>query len=285
MRNLQSGVLFLLVLVTLMPAGAQEKSLLWKVTGNNLSEPSYVYGTMHILCAEDFEFPEKLQSAIDETEVLVLELDPTDPKLLAEMQQLMVNPGMQNIYADLAEEDYALINGVLQNAYGAGLEQMGVLKPMVISTMIMMAVLFPCENKVTIDGELAQKAKEAEKEIVSLETAAFQMSLFDEVPKDVQIKDLLTTLGDDGKAEFEALKRAYLAEDMVAMHALMNDNDMMKEYGHILLGKRNQVWMEVLPDLFQKQASLVAVGAGHLPGEDGLLELLRDAGYTVEPVL
>lgn len=284
MRNLKSGLLLLLALISLLPAGAQGKSLLWKVSGNDLAEPSFVFGTMHILCAEDFDFPEKLQSALNETEVLVLELDPTDPNLAAEMQQLALNPDMQNIYKDIAEADYAMLNEVLLSAYGAGLEQMGILKPMVISTMITMAVLFPCDAKVTIDGVLAQKAKEVEMEIHSLETAAFQMALFDQVPMEVQIEDMLNTLSDEGKAEFEILKRAYLTEDIAAMDAAMADSDLMKEYGPILLSKRNHAWMEVLPDLFQKHASLVAVGAGHLTGKDGLLDLLKDAGYKVEPV-
>lgn len=284
MKKLKSSVLLLLALVILWPAGAQEKSLLWKVSGNDLAEPSFVFGTMHILCEADFKFPEKLQSALDEVDVLVLELDPTDPDLAAEMQQLALNPDMQNIYKDIDEADYALLNGVLLSAYGAGLEQMGILKPMVISTMITMAVLFPCESKVSIDGVLAQKAKEAAMEIHSLETAAFQMALFDQVPMEVQIEDMLNTLSDEGKAEFEVLKRAYLTEDVAAMDAAMADSDMMKAYGPVLLSKRNQAWMEVLPDLFQKQSNLVAVGAGHLTGEDGLLELLKDAGYKVEPV-
>lgn len=284
MKKLKSSVLLLLALVILWPAGAQEKSLLWKVSGNDLAEPSFVFGTMHILCEADFKFPEKLQSALDEVDVLVLELDPTDPDLAAEMQQLALNPDMQNIYKDIDEADYALLNGVLLSAYGAGLEQMGILKPMVISTMITMAVLFPCESKVSIDGVLAQKAKEAAMEIHSLETAAFQMALFDQVPMEVQIEDMLNTLSDEGKEEFEVLKRAYLTEDVAAMDAAMADSDMMKAYGPVLLSKRNQAWMEVLPDLFQKQSNLVAVGAGHLTGEDGLLELLKDAGYKVEPV-
>jgi hypothetical protein len=284
MQKLKSGVLFLLALVILWPAGAQEKSLLWKVSGNDLAEPSFVFGTMHILCEADFEFPEKLQSALNEVDVLVLELDPTDPELAAEMQQLALNPDMQNIYKDIDEADYALLNGVLLSAYGAGLEQMGILKPMVISSMITMAVLFPCEAKVSIDGVLAQKAKEAAMEIHSLETVAFQMALFDQVPMEVQIEDMLNTLSDEGKAEFEVLKRAYLTGDVAAMDAAMADSDMMETYGPVLLSKRNQAWMEVLPDLFQKQSNLVAVGAGHLTGEDGLLELLKEAGYKVEPV-
>ncbi|GAO29503.1 hypothetical protein JCM15548_11694 [Geofilum rubicundum JCM 15548] len=88
----------------------------------------------------------------------------------------------------------------------------------------------------------------------------------------------------DGKSEFEALKKAYLAEDIFAMQALMDENELMSEYGYILLGKRNKAWLEVLPEIFQKQTSLVAVGARHLPGKDGLLNLLTEAGYTGEPV-
>jgi uncharacterized protein len=80
--------------------------LLWKVEGNGLQQASYLYGTMHVLCPEDFNISEQVLKAFQNTEELVLEIDATDPVVLAEMQQFSINPGFENIYTSLPKEDY-----------------------------------------------------------------------------------------------------------------------------------------------------------------------------------
>ena len=285
MKNLRTSLLVVLSLLLPVLTQAQEQSLLWKVSGKDLSSPSYVYGTMHMLCAQDFQMPEKLQSALAESQTLVLELNPMDPAVMAEMQPLMMNPGMENVYKGLAAEDYALIDSTLKVHFGAGLDQVGIMKPMVLSSMLTMAVMLPCEAKISVDGILAQQATESEKPIQSLETATYQMSIFDEIPNALQIDEMLRSLGEEGFEEFEALKKAYFAEDLQALAKLMNDNEMVNQYEETFLLQRNRNWAEALPALMQEGSCLVAVGAGHLSGAEGLLQLLKKAGYTLEPVL
>lgn len=275
-------VFFLLAFsIFINPVSAQ---LLWKVEGNGLQQPSYLYGTMHILCPDDFHISEQVLKAYHNTDALVLELDPTNPAVLAEMQQLSVNPGFENIYKTLPEEDYEKIDRVLTKNFGVGLEQMGVMKPFVLMSMLTMT-LFPCEQLESPEVYFVGLANEDVREIIDLETAALQMGIFDEIPTDLQMQEILRVLDQEGVEEFQAMKKAYLAEDLLALDEVMTSNVMMKEWEHLILSDRNKQWVKDLVPVMPEKSLFIAVGAGHLPGEEGVIELLRKEGFRVTPVL
>ena len=275
-------VFFLLVFsIFLSPVSAQ---LLWKVEGNGLQQASYLYGTMHILCPDDFHISEQVLKAYQNTDALVLELDPTNPAVLAEMQQLSVNPGFENIYKALPEADYEKIDQVLTTNFGVGLEQMGVMKPFVLMSMLTMT-LFPCEQLESPEIYFVGLANEDGREIIDLETAALQMGIFDEIPTDLQMQEMLRMLDLEGVEEFQAMKKAYLAEDLLALDEVMTSNVMMKEWEHLILSDRNKQWVKDLVPVMPEKSLFIAVGAGHLPGEEGVIELLRKEGFRVTPVL
>ncbi|WP_332913994.1 TraB/GumN family protein [Algoriphagus boritolerans] len=82
-------------------ATAQESSLLWKISGNGLEKESYLFGTIHIICKSDFLMDERITTAFESTEELILELDMSDPQLQLKMQQVSMNPGMKNIKGEM----------------------------------------------------------------------------------------------------------------------------------------------------------------------------------------
>ncbi|MDR4988513.1 MAG: TraB/GumN family protein [Bacteroidales bacterium] len=280
--NKMKTVFFLLVFSILInPVSAQ---LLWKVEGSGLSQASYLYGTMHILCPDDFHISEQVLKAYQNADALVLELDPTNPAVLAEMQQLSLNPGFENIYKTLPEEDYEKIDRVLIKNFGAGLDQLGVMKPFVLISMLTMT-LFPCEQLESPEIYFVGLANEDGREIIDLETAALQMGIFDEIPTDLQMQEMLRMLDLEGVEEFQAMKKAYLAEDLLALDEVMTSNAMMKEWEHLILSDRNKQWVKDLVPVMPEKSLFIAVGAGHLPGEEGVIELLRKEGFRVTPVL
>lgn len=283
MKKLQSILILLSIVVVFCPLSAQENTMLWRISGNDLEEPSYLFGTMHMLCPDDFKVTDKVLTAFSKTNTLVLELNPTDPALLAEMQQLVINPGFENIYTDIPEEDYAVINNSLMEKFGAGLDQLGIMKPFTLSAMLMVS-LFPCEDLESYEIFLVEKANADGREIFSLETAAFQVGIFDEIPAEIQIQEMLRMLEEESIEELEALTKAYLSEDLSQLDEVMKSNALMEEWGVLLLDKRNQKWVEELPAIMAHDSAFIAVGAGHLPGEQGVIELLRKAGFKVEPV-
>lgn len=261
-------------------------SLLWKVSGNGLEEPSYVFGTIHMICSEKFYFPDEVKSAIEGTDKTVLELDMDDPAMPQQMQQLMLNPGMKNISGDLDPKDKELIDSFLKAQYGVGLDQFGVYKPFALLSMAMVKLL-PCEIK-TYEQEIMLKAKETNKEVEGLETVAGQIGIFDDIDQKTQIEWIIEMLSDQEATgeELDELATIYLQQDMDKL--LLHMEETMPEYNDfddVLLDNRNMQWIPRMKAHMEDNSVFFGVGAGHLGGENGVIKLLQKEGFTVEPVV
>ena len=133
-----------------------------------------------------------------------------------------------------------------------------------------------------------KEAKAHGKGIKGLETMAFQMSIFDSIPYSLQAKQLFSYIDNYEKesdnTEFEELTKAYLSQELDKLEAITKKEDAgMASFTEILLYRRNEQWTKKLAEMMTNQSLVVAVGAGHLPGERGVINLLRKAGYKVEP--
>jgi hypothetical protein len=131
------------------------------------------------------------------------------------------------------------------------------------------------------------KEQEPKKPINGLETAAFQAGLFDSIPYEKQAKELVDYLDsmDENKKITQQLAALYTSQDLDGIQALSDKEDPeMSGYMDLLLYNRNKKWAKALDGLLRGKSLLIAVGAGHLPGQQGVIELLRKEGYTVDPV-
>lgn len=265
-------------------ANGQESSLLWKITGNGLEKESYLFGTIHIICKSDFLMDKRILSAFEKTEKLIMELDMSDPELQTKMQQVSINPNMKNIQGEMDEPMADALDEFLTKNYGAGLAQLGVLKPFVLSSMVLLKVL-PCAEIESYEGFFTSKASEAGIPVSGLETVEFQVGIFDQIPQDLQLKELGKLVTDEeANKDLERMMSAYLTEDIEAMDKVMNSEGMMSDYRSILLDDRNKSWVPKMGEAMHNNSVFVAVGAGHLGGESGVISLLRKAGYSVDPV-
>jgi uncharacterized protein YbaP (TraB family) len=116
-----------------------------------------------------------------------------------------------------------------------------------------------------------------------LETIQFQMNLLSEVSNEEQIKMLLLGLTKDN-SEFNKLLDTYLKKDINQLGTLMNNADLSPEFYSNFIIKRNQKWIPIISELIQKKSTFIAVGAAHLPGKEGVLNLLQEAGYKITPI-
>lgn len=263
---------------------AQENSLLWQISGKGLKAPSYIFGTMHILCEDSIVNNSKLKEAFSNSETLVLELDPTSPEVIQETQQLAMNPGFENIYKDLPLEDYELVDGFLKSKFGAGLEQLGVMKPFTLTSMVTIGFL-SCQVPFSLETYFVNRATERNMQIGSLETVSSQMGIFDVIPNEDQINELIRLLRNNlGQEEMNQSIEVYLKGDLESIYETLNSNTLMEEFQSVILDDRNHNWIPQLEKYFSSTSTFVAVGAGHLAGEMGLLSLLRKQGYNVEVV-
>lgn len=281
------GSVLMLVMWVIAPGNAQsndQSSLLWKVSGNGLTEESYLFGTIHIICADRFLMDDRIKNAFQSTDQLVMELDMSDPDLQQKMAAISMNSGMKNIQSEMNEEDAKKLDEFLVESYGAGLTQLGVLKPFVLTSMVMIKQL-PCEEVVSYEEFFTSLATDQNKPVKGLETVEYQMGIFDQIPEELQLAELAKMLtSDDSEAEFEKMVATYLSEDLDKLYDLMKNSDTMAKYQDIILDNRNRNWISQMDSAMKNSSVFFAVGGGHLAGENGIINLLRKGGYKVEPV-
>lgn len=286
-KSLINALILLLFQAYSLTAWSQntlDNSLLWRISGNELTEDSYLFGTIHIICQDQFKMDERILNALESSEKIVLELNLSDPNEMMAMQRISMNENFANIQDAFEENQREAIDAFLIEHYGVGLQQFGVFKPFALSSLILVKLL-PCEEVGSYEMFFVEKAKEKSIPMIGLESGEFQAGLFDKIPLQQQLDDLGKMVTDpESLKEFEDLVQAYLEEDIDRLYTLISQADMFQEFGDILLEERNRNWIPIIEALIKEQPTFIAVGSGHLASEIGLIHLLREAGYTVEPV-
>jgi uncharacterized protein YbaP (TraB family) len=279
-------LLFLLaVFATEAEAQNLEKSLLWKISGNGIKEASYLYGTIHITC--DATLPQKAIKALEETDQLYLELDMDDPKLQQSMMQgMMMNDG-KTMSSLASEEDFKIVDAFLQKQLGYSAKMLNSIKPFMVSAMLYPKMI-NCEMQ-SVEQKLMDVTKEQKEEIFGLESVEDQLKVFDAIPYEVQMNELIKTAKNDlekDKKEMDLFMNIYKSEDISAMYNATQDseNEITSKFEEILLSDRNKKWIPIIEKVAKEKPTFFGVGAGHLGGELGVIQLLRKKGYKVEAV-
>ncbi len=262
-----------------------ENSLLWKISGNGLEKPSYLYGTIHMTC--NYKLSDKITKAFAETEQLTLEVDMDDPSMQAKMMKGMMMKDGKTLKNLLSDEDYNVLNTFFKDNMGMNLEMFNKMKPMLVSTMLVTKMV-PCATPVSYEAEFMKIAKEQKEQVNGLETVEYQMSVFDSIPYKEQLDNFLKMAKEgmeESKSEFEKLNSLYDKEDIQGLMKLMTDDeDMSPKFIDELLTKRNNNWIPVIKKMSSEKPTFYGVGAMHLAGDQGVIRLLRKDGFTVEAV-
>jgi uncharacterized protein YbaP (TraB family) len=267
-----------------------EKSLLWEISGNGLAKPSYLYGTIHMICKDDASLGDSLISAIQRSDRVYFEVDMDN---LMEMLSALKDFKMRNdtTLADLlSKEDYEKVKEYMESKGGMlPFSKLETYKPMLASSLLMESGI-GCEESVAMEQLILEEAKKNKKRVDGLETMSYQASIFDSIPYKLQAEQLLKYVNDSGSKsdadkQFEEMIEAYKAQDIEKLgEYVKEDENGLGNYEDILIYNRNRNWVEKLKKLMPDKSLTVAVGAGHLAGEKGVIKLLRKAGYTVRPV-
>jgi len=267
------------------------KSLLWRIDGNGLTESSYLFGTIHMIKGEDFFLPDGTLSAIDESSKMMFELDMeemTNPAKLMGVLEKAYMKGDTSLSDLLTEEDYGVVKAHFQQK-GLPLVFLERIKPMFL-TVFASDEFDPTSLQ---DGglksyelEFAEIAKDGNKSTGGLETVDYQISVFDAIPYQDQADMLVeaikaTSSEEDSLAD---LVKLYKQQDIYGLYELMKQDESIGEFEDVLLNQRNKNWIPLMKDEMRNQRTFFAVGAGHLGGKYGVIQLLRDAGYEVSPL-
>jgi uncharacterized protein len=267
-----------------------EKSLLWEISGNGLKETSFLYGTIHIIDKEDYFLPAGTLSAIDKSEKVFFEIDMTQMSDVSKLMPLMQKAFMDNdltLKDLLNDEDYKLVNDHFKEL-GLPLFFLEKIKPMFL-TVFASGDMSPGDLQngdiKSYEMEFMKIAENSGKTIGGLETIDYQISIFDSIPYMDQANMLVesiksTDVGDDQMKELVDL---YIAQDIAGLYKIMQGDENISEYEDVLLFKRNANWIPIMSQNMASNRSFFAVGAGHLGGAKGVINLLRQEGYSVKP--
>ena len=288
-----------MVMAVLTIAIAAHAQLLWKISGNGLARPSYIMGSHHFAPSSMLDEIPGMQQAFEGCDVVIGEMDMAasmsfDAQMA--MAQAMMAPSDSTLDKLYSPEDYKIIEEAFNKycgSLGIPMSMMNRLKPAAI-TMQMEALLsaksFPDFNQNdAIDIAVQKRGKEMGRPAMGFETIEDQIAFIFSAPIARQAEELLGSCKKEDMLVEQAstLVETYMSQDLSKIESVFNDPDVNSMDGdelEILVYKRNRNWVEKLVGMMPERACLVCVGAGHLPGDKGLLQLLRDRGYTVEPM-
>jgi uncharacterized protein YbaP (TraB family) len=283
-------VLFLGCKAQNTPFFVKQKSgntLLWEVSGNRLQKPSFIFGTFHLLCKQDIHFSDQLKKAVNFSNEIYMELDMDDPSTMLS-GMLYMNMRGDTTLADLyTGKEYTRLKNYFSDTLKMPISLLQKAKP-----YFLVALLYPrmmnCSSPAGVEEELVKLAKEDKKEIQGLETMQFQASVFDSIPYKLQAKELLKNIDSFSvnKQEFNTMLGFYENQQMDSIKTMLGKSEFGSDkYDDLLLKDRNKKWVTKLDKIMKKESVFVAVGAGHLVGDNGLISLLRKQGYKVEPLV
>ena len=257
-----------------------ENSLLWEVSGKGLKKPSYLYGTIHMICSKDYFLSEKTKKAFDVSDKLYLEINFTDPNEMSQMQQLAM--GKEPLSKKLSPEQLAKLDSILKKSTGMGVQQVDSFSLLTVLSLISMKS-FGCADLKFYEMEFSEDAKKRNVSIYGLETVKSQFEILENA---YSTDEILKLLEESTSEESEQLVTAYKNENIDSMYALTTDEKFTSEKTKKqILDNRNVNWVKAMPELMKQNSAFFAVGAGHLGGELGVINLLRKEGYTVKPIM
>ncbi len=272
-----------------------EKSVFWEISGNGLKKSSYLYGTIHLIPKENFSIPAVVQHALGDAKQVAFEIDMKEMTNIRTQMSLITKSfmaGGKTLKDLLSAEDYALVKAKMEEKGlpGGMFERM---KPMFLSTLFSSGddkgtSAASSGGMTSVEMELYGISKRRKLESTGLETAAYQMSIFDSIPYEAQAKMLVDGLRNvdqhaDGEGELDTMLKLYHDQDITAMQSMISDVQYgMSNYEDILLNQRNRNWIPIMSRLMREKPTIFAVGAGHLGGASGVVALLRKQGYRVE---
>jgi uncharacterized protein YbaP (TraB family) len=281
-----------------MPNG---DAILWKIEAKAGTAPSWLLGTAHLTDPRITALPPAAKAALENARVVALELaEATDMRRLtmATMSQarFLVMPPGQNMWDLIPDADEEAIRAS-PHYPGQMSAQFAVMQPWVVAAALSVP---PCERRrqtaglATLDVTIGATALARGIPVEGLEKIEEHLGLFAGMPLETQARYLIAVgrVGELVGDYVETLVQLYLSRELTALMplskhadpAMANDLELMTFFERDLIVKRNRVMQQRASALIDGGNAFIAVGALHLPGEEGLVSLLRDAGYTVTAI-
>ncbi|MDE3251296.1 MAG: TraB/GumN family protein [Bacteroidota bacterium] len=263
---------------------AQTSSLLWEISSGNNHPSSYLFGTFHLMCKDQFTISTILEDKIRSVKQFYGELKMDDPNLQQEMMSKMQLRD-QTLQDLIGAEAYPEIRQKFETLTHMPLLAFDHFKPFFCLSLLALQSV-NCQQITQPETELMGIAGKYQIPIKGLETVEDQLSALDKEPMADQIQSLKRTVlnFDSVKTMMHTLTQVYLKRNIDTLYRFMQDSGLSEDFETVLLKNRNENWIPVMVQAMKTENCFFAVGAGHLGGKDGLIQLLRTKGYRVTPV-
>ncbi|HTQ64120.1 MAG TPA: TraB/GumN family protein [Puia sp.] len=288
----QLGILVILILLSLLvPAQKREgknyPALLWEITGNGLKKPSYLFGTMHVSSKMAFHLSDSFYLGIKNADVVALELDPQ-----LWQDQLFRYQNMQmnlRFYTQGSPNDYINEKSFQLETYEDKLRLAISEEPTIINGLLYRTFQPKAdfEEDTYLDLYIYQTGKKLGKQATGVENYFETERLILEATQDMMKDRHRRNVDVDGESAYELEKKtqeAYRKGDLDMLDSLEHMMQPSTAYLEKFLYKRNEIQANAVDSILKKKSLFVGVGAAHLPGKRGVIELLRKKGYMLRPV-
>jgi uncharacterized protein YbaP (TraB family) len=282
----------LIILTLFAGAFTSNAQLLWKVSGNGLHKPSYLFGTHHIADQTICDGIKGFNDAYNSIEQLYGEVDTEKMNSMATQLKMLTHmkmPKGQTLSSLYTEDQLKVVDEFVTSVLGVGVKSFDAYKPVMVSSSLQVFIamkVYPDFNaEKAIDSHMQAMAKKDKKEVGGLETIEFQINMLYDEPLEKQAADLLEMAEKSKEAEEDIIRltELYRQQELAKMWDLMLEDTEPDELETLIYG-RNRNWVEQMKNIMPAAPAMFVVGAGHLPGDQGLIKLLEKEGYTLEPV-
>lgn len=285
----KSRYIFSLLLVFTL--GLEARSLLYKVSSKQSTV--YILGSIHLAKAELYPLDEAIVKAYEKSDVLVVEVDPSSEVSVSMMQEVMSDSGMyppgMSLKTQLSDNTYKSLRSYAKNR-GLSIDEMQKMKPWVVMLQLTVTEMMHLgySPELGIDNYFLDRAKAENKTVAELETAAEQMALLSKNDDAFQDKLLLYTL--ESMTELEPLLKKMFASwkkgdgdalERIISLPLEEDPGLQEVYDALIIRRNHKMSKKIESFLKSGKDYFVVVGSGHVVGEEGIVSLLRQKGYTL----
>ena len=264
-----------------------EPSLLWKISGKDLKAPSFLFGTIHIICSDQFLWTDTMKSTFNSVQQLQLELPMADADFQKKIIQAVMLTDSTSLKDYFSDGQYKKLEQYFKDSMKTSLSVFAKLKPFGVMSFIMRSML-RCDGKLLTgyESKLINFAQEKNIPVRGLETIEEQIKIFDDIPKDSMAAIVMAIIEDmpKNKKQFKRITQYYVAQDIQSLHNEIIKSPEYAGYMDELLYKRNEKWVPKIIQTAKEKSVFFAVGAGHLPGDRGIINLLKKLGYGVTAV-
>lgn len=282
-----------------------ENSILWEISGKGLNQPSYLFGTMHVICAEDYFWTEVMDSTFHASSLLVLEVDLAEYfNLYSSHTSILKEDTETTLYEDSINKVAYYADIELDTSYTATTESSwlkhpneylskidfpkyeveidvdSILEELLETEKTIYLPSLNCREQESYEFNLVDLALASDKKMEGLETFIEQMTLIME-SSDSSYED---TTPSNGDSLLQIISSYYKEQRLNEMYIFAMPFMGSPKQAYALIDQRNINWMQKIPAMIQVQTCFIAVGAAHLSGHNGLIQLLRNHGYTLTPI-